>query len=176
MPYKYNPPIQAQSSSLQARSSSAGNRHRPVVVTSADDDTVGAMLPNPTTTLGYYADVAIELPTTGAQSSLTCAFPRAHGHSLLRKLQRFDTLRHIRSLTARRPSSRGTPLSSPACARNCLIAGVGQVFACTNSTVQAEHLTVDWCNILDRRTRLLPLTVQNSIFARVISLGAARAS
>ncbi len=60
---------------------------------------------------------------------------------------------------------------------NCLIAGVNQAFACTNSTVQAEHLTVDWCDILAPPDSVsFSAAIQNSIFARVTSLGRAATS
>src|SRR5207245_2140009 len=99
------------------------------------------------------ADVAIELPPTGG--TILTNIRVAHAHTALRYPGNIssavsDTLRHVQIVGCEKAIDveGNSSFNRQLTLGNCLIAGVGQAFACTNATVQAEHLTVDWCDTL----------------------------
>ena len=149
-----------------------GDFYQPVVLTAADDSTVGEQLSSRTPS-GYYAETALDLESLGGNSVYTLGHLRiAYAKTgILLNLGFGHTLSHLQILNCQNGIR---PFSADFSLRNALFVNVLTNLNGSASTGRVEHLTVDGASWFNANGTFSSsnLAVTNSILVAVTNLGA----
>lgn len=148
-----------------------GDIYQPVVLTAADDSSVGHPISTNSPT-GYYADTALDLEAGTANSTFSLQHLRvSYARTAITLNQRAGhVLSHLQLVNCQTGIS---PLASDFSLRNALFVNVLTNFNGMGSTGRVEHLTVDGASWLNANTTFATanLRMTNSLLVAVNNLG-----